>query len=149
MNVIGTIYSWAVSLGFYSPNLDSFLLSSSEGMNYVIVFIISLFITLLVLAIYYLFPDRPNWAKARYWFVALIINALFTFLFSSQTVLQNQMDGLTRTINPTTNQPEQLVSEMDCWMFGLSDSLLFIVIFVILSYVIRLKSTNNRFMPFK
>lgn len=132
MEVIGALYSWAVKFGFYSTNLDSFLLNSSIGWNYVIIFLISLAVTLLILFAYYIYPGRASWTRKRCWFIALFINAFIIFWISSQTVLQNQMDGLTKTINPTTNQPEQLVSEMDCWMFGFSDTLLFILIFFLL-----------------
>jgi hypothetical protein len=148
MDFIELFYSWAVALDLYSPNLDTFLVSTDSGMNYVILFMISLGITLLCLVVYYIWPDRPGWAKKRYWFLTMAISAVITFIFSSQTVLQNQMDGLTGEVNQATGHTEQLVSEMDCWMFGLSDTILFIIIFFVLSFLIRLGSTNNRYMPF-
>lgn len=147
MNIVAVLYSWAVAMGLYSAYLDAFLQNSQVGTNYVLIFLISLAITLLSLIVFYIFPGRPSWAKNRYWFITMGISAILNFWMSSQWTLQNKLDDLTATINPTTGQPENQVSDMDCWMFGVSDTLLFIVIFIFLSFLVRLFSNNLRYIP--
>lgn len=147
MDFFSLLYSWAVSLGLYSPELDDFLKDPSDGMNYLILFLVPLAVTLIALLIYYVIIDRASWTRWWKWAIAGAINALIIFVFSSQTVLQNQMDDLTATMT-SDGQTENLVSEMDCWMFGVTNTILFIVIFFALSFVVRFFSTNNRYMPF-
>lgn len=145
MDFFTLIYSWLV--GWYGSDLDNFLSSPDDGMNYLIIGLITIAISALIGLLYYKIIDKPKWAHWYCWVIALVINAVINLWWSWQAVLQNLYDGYMAVLNPTTGKLVTYVTEGNCFMFGIANMIMSILIFVLLSFAFRFISTNCKYSP--
>lgn len=146
MDFFSILYSWLV--GWYGQDLDQFLCDPSEGLNYLIIGIITIVVTVILGLLYYKIIDKPKWAHWYCWLITLVINAIVNFWWSWQWVLQNLYDGDMAVTDPTTGKLTTYVTEDNCLMFGIANSIMATLIFIVLSFAIfRFISTNCKYSP--
>lgn len=146
MNFFSILYSWLVD--WYGTYLDDFLSNSDEGMNYLIIGVVTIALSAFIAVLYYKIIDKPKWAHWYCWTIALIINAFLNFWWGWQPLLQNLYDGYMDVMNEQTGQMVTYVTEDNCLMFGFANAVMSIVVFIILSIPFsRLISTNCKYSP--
>lgn len=59
MNFFSILYSWLVD--WYGTDLDNFLSDSDEGMNYLIIGVVTIALSAIIAALYYKIIDKPRW----------------------------------------------------------------------------------------
>lgn len=141
-------YIYAIFVGWYGTDLDEFLMSSDAGLNYIIIFGITFLILLIIGLLYYKVIDKPKWAYWYCWLIALGINAASNFLWPWQALLQNLDDGDMAVLDQATGKMVNYVTENNCLMFGVANIVVATFFFFVMSFIIRLWSTNCRYSPF-
>lgn len=146
MQFFSILYSWLV--GWYGTDLDNFLSDPNEGMNYLIIGVITLIISFVLGLLYYKIIDKPKWAHWYCWLITLAINALINFWWPWQVLLQNLFDGDMDVQDEQTGKMVTYVTDGNCLMFGVSNMIMATLIFIVLSFVIfRFISTNCKYSP--
>lgn len=146
MQFFSILYSWLV--GWYGTDLDNFLSDPNEGMNYLIIGVITLIISFVLGLLYYKIIDKPKWAHWYCWLITLAINALINFWLPWQVLLQNLYDGDMDVQDEQTGKMVTYVTDGNCLMFGVSNMIMATLIFIVLSFVIfRFISTNCKYSP--
>lgn len=146
MQFFSILYSWLV--GWYGTDLDNFLSDPNEGMNYLIIGVITLIISFVLGLLYYKIIDKPKWAHWYCWLITLAINALINFWWPWQVLLQNLYDGDMDVQDEQTGKMVTYVTDGNCLMFGVSNMIMATLIFIVLSFVIfRFISTNCKYSP--
>ena len=146
MQFFSILYSWLV--GWYGTDLDNFLSDPNEGMNYLIIGVITLIISFVLGLLYYKIIDKPKWAHWYCWLITLAINALINFWWPWQVLLQNLIDGDMDVQDEQTGKMVTYVTDGNCLMFGVSNMIMATLIFIVLSFVIfRFISTNCKYSP--
>jgi hypothetical protein len=145
MDFFALLYSWLVN--WYGSDLDAFLCNPDKGMNYVILGLGTLIISFFVAFLYYVVFDKPKWAHWWCWIIALGINGFLNFWWGWQPVLQNYYDGDMDVLNEQTGKMVCYVQEGNCFMFGVANMILAILLFVVFSVICRFFSTNVKYSP--
>ena len=145
MDFFALLYSWLVSL--YGSDLDAFLCNPDKGMNYIIIGLLTLGISLLFAVLYYIVFDRPKWAHWWCWMIAFGINCILNFWWVEQSILQDLYDGDMDVLNEQTGKMVCYVQEGNCFMFGVANMILAILLFVVFSVICRFFSTNVKYSP--
>lgn len=122
----------------FTPSSTPYALWYNPG--YVIGFFILLIIPLIITTIYYQVVGRKTnaYAKRKSWLILLIVDMLTVFLIST-TVIGFKVFYATS------------ISEipMDVWVFSLWNGSAFsIIMFLLLSIILKIKSTHNEYIPF-
>jgi hypothetical protein len=145
MGFFSFIYSWLVDL--YGTDLDAFLLSTEQGMNYVIMGVVMLIISLVIGILYYKIIDKPKWAHWYSWTIAICINSILNLWWGWQPLLQNLWDGKMDVLNEETGKMECYITETQCFMFGIANVVISIIAFIVISLICRRWSTNCKYSP--
>ena len=91
-------------------------------------------------------PQLNHWWG---WLIFLIINALINGFLGWQWVLADYYAGKMHTICPLTNQEIPLdIDSSNCICFGISNMMLSVLVFFIISCIIKWWSTNVSAAPF-
>ena len=105
-------------------------------------------ITVLIAVVFYYVINKPSFGNFWAWLVACIVNALANFAMGYYWTVSDYYAGLMVTNNPVTNMPEQLpIYQSDCLCFGVSNALLSIGLFFIVSLLIK-NWSNAKNAPF-
>ena len=146
----GSIYCWFED--FFGLNLAEYMwgTTTESGENLFIgIGLWMIIISALVMALYYYIIDNPHWADWKGWGVLLLINMLIQFIVGWQWTMTDLNAGKMVTVDPQTNQTEALdIDASNCVCFGVSNMILSILVFVILSYAFRWWSKNSSHSPF-
>ena len=105
---------------------------------------ISLFFTVL----YYYVVNHPRLCNWWGWGIFLITNMIVNFIVGWQWVLTDLYAGKMFYINPDNQQVPLDIYESNCICFGVSNMLLSMVAFFIISCIIKRWSTNVASAPF-
>lgn len=106
-------------------------------------------ISFVVSLIYYYVVNHPKLNNWLGWGVFLAINAVINFLVGWQIVLGYYYDGLMVRLDPQTNTYVPLnIGESDILCFGVSNMFLSIIVFIIISFIVKWWSTNCSRAPF-
>lgn len=146
MDFFALLYSWLISL--YGSDLDAFLCNPDKGMNYIIIGLVTLLISLAAAALYYIFIDRPKWAHWWWWMIFFVINGFLNFGWVWQSVLQDLYNGDMDVLNEQTGKMVCYVQEGNCFMFGIANTILASIAFIVFSFACRFFSTNVKYSPF-
>lgn len=105
-------------------------------------------ITALIAVIFYYVINKPSLGNFWAWLVVCVINAVANFAMGYYWTVSDYYAGLMETINPATNMSEQLpIDESNCLCFGVSNALLSIGLFFIISMFIK-NWSNAKNAPF-
>lgn len=147
----GSIYCWLED--FFGIDLANYLWGQSSPESTTNSFIgiglsmvgITLF---MVIAFYYVVnhPRLNNWWG---WSIFILGNAVINFFVGWQMVLKDYYDDLMFSVDPSTNMKVPLnISETNIVCFGVSNMLLSILFFLVISYVVKWGSSNCSRAPF-
>lgn len=105
-------------------------------------------ITLLVAIVFYYVINKPSFGNIWAWLVTCLINAAFNFGMGYYWVVSDLYAGLMIKTNQVTHLQEQLpIDQSDCLCFGVSNAILSIGLFFIISLLIKSWS-NAKNAPF-
>lgn len=138
---MGIIFSW---LPIYGEALNEQLALHGEYLLYVILLILPVFSALL----YYILIDRPSHGKWWVWLIYGLIPCIINLLISSQVTLQHKYDGL-YDIEDINGEMICNVSASDCWLFGVANLIMALVVFLLFSLIFRRFSNNCKYVPIK
>jgi hypothetical protein len=151
-NFFGSIYS-ALFEDFYGLDLSDYLwgIASSESQTnlYIGIGLWMLGISAFMVVVYYYIVNHPKLNNWWGWSIFLGVNAVINFVVGWQWVLSDYYNNKMVTIDPATNHEMPLnigPSEIVC--FGVSNMLLSILAYFILSFVAKWWSKNCPNAPF-
>lgn len=147
----GSIYCWFED--FFGVNLADYLWGETSPLSttnsFIGIGLTMLGISLAVAVTYYYVVNHPKLSNWWGWAIFLVINAGINFLVGWQWVLREYYKGKMVGINPATNSEEALyITKSDMLCFGVSNMILSILAFVIISFIIKWWSTNCSRAPF-
>lgn len=149
---LGSIYCWFFE-EFYGLPLADYLWGISSpyqtGNMYFGIGLSMMAISLVVTMIFYYIINHPKLNNWWGWGIFLFFNAVVNFFVGWQWVLKDYYAGKLVTINPETNLEEALpIQETDLLCFGVSNMLLSIIFFFIISLIIKWWSSSCPKAPF-
>lgn len=147
----GSVYCWFEDV--FGLELANYLwgnMSPDQQTNmYVPIGFTMLGVSLLVCVLYYYIIDHPKLAKWWGWLIFLGSNAVVNFLIGWQWVLRHYYLGYMVGIDPSTKKDYDLnISYGDMLCFGFANMLLAILVFGILSLLMKWWSKNSSNSPF-
>lgn len=150
-DIFGSIY--CLFEDFFGIELANYLwgLSSPEQQDVMFIGIgmSMLVISLLVAILYYYVVDHPRLGNIWGWLIFLGVNAFVNFLVGWQWVLKDYYDGLMIKISAVTGKLEDLPIDGDNIVaFGVTNAILSVLAFCIVSSFIKWKSINVSHVPF-
>lgn len=108
-----------------------------------------LLISLVIVIIFYYVLDHPKFSNWWGWILFLVVNALINFIVGWQWVLKDYYAGKMVAENPATGEIEDLpITLSDISAFGVTNMIDSIIVFFLISYVIKWWSTNCSHAPF-
>lgn len=106
-------------------------------------------ISILTVLIYYYALNHPKLNNWWGWGIFLIINAIINFIVGWQIVLSDFYDGLMVRIDPSTNMNVPLnIGESEIICFGVSNMIISVFTFIIISFIVKWWSSNCSRAPF-
>jgi hypothetical protein len=140
--IFGDIYCFFFE-DFFGLDLANYLWGGTDGnpdTNLFIGFGIGMLcVSLLLAIIYYYVLNHPKFAKWWGWTIVLGINAVINFIVGWHFTLSDFYDGKMDSLD---------VGEGNCFNFGITNAILSIVAFFIISMIIKWKSSNCAHCPF-
>ena len=105
-------------------------------------------ISLLVAVLFYYGINKPRFGNFWAWLVTCLINAIVNFFMGYYWTVSDLYEGLMVATDPKTGIQEQLpIYQSDCLCFGVSNAILSIVVFFIISILIK-GGSNAKNAPF-
>lgn len=106
-------------------------------------------ISILTVLIYYYALNHPKLNNWWGWGIFLVINAIINFIVGWQIVLSDFYDGLMVRIDPSTNMNVPLnIGESEIICFGVSNMIISVFTFIIISFIVKWWSRNCSNAPF-
>lgn len=148
--IFGSIYCWFED--FFGLDLANYMWGQTADDQTSNLFIgIGLWligISALTMIIFYYVINKPSFGNFWAWLVACIINTGLNFAMGYNWVVKDLYAGLMVATNPVTHLQEQLpIDKSDCLCFGVSNAILSIGLFFILSMLFKYWS-NAKNAPF-
>ncbi|MCH5245256.1 MAG: hypothetical protein J1E84_02245 [Muribaculaceae bacterium] len=149
--ILTGIYSIFSSL--FGGTLDAYMQGTASGLQpddmSAPILLASLAITAVTVVLFYFVINYPNFNNFAGWFVFLAINGLLNFLLGWRWVAFDFNDGKMVSVDPATGLHTPLpIFEDDLIMFGVSNAIVSVVAFTVLSYCLKWWSTNCSRAPF-
>lgn len=152
MQIIESIY--LLFEGLYSESLRNYLSGyDCASASYVAANVYAelglhtLVIVVLSGLVYYKVFD-PVGQKLFKWFISLLTSGLVAFAWAYYLVDSAENKGLIGSCLLEDEQGNTLIGAMDYLGLSLSNAIIAIVLYVLLSLVLKFWSTNNRYIPF-
>ncbi len=147
----GSIY--CIFEEFFGLNLANYLwgqTSPDQTTNrFIGIGLIMFFISLLVAVVFYYVVNKPKFNKWWAWGIFLVANMVINFFVGWQWALKDFYAGKMVALNSTNNLLEPLpINETDILHFGVSNMLISLVAFFVISMIIKWWSTNCPDAPF-
>ena len=102
-----------------------------------------------IVVVYYYVINHPRLNNWWGWSIFLGVNAVTNFMVGWQWVLNDYRDGLMVTTSATTGKEvDLLINESNILAFGVTNMILSIIWFFVISYIIKWWSTNCSHAPF-
>ena len=147
----GSIYCWFED--FFGLELANYLwgLSSSKtaAKAFIGIGMIMLGITLAIAVLYYYIINAPRLCTWWAWSIFGIVNAVVNFIVGWQWVLTDKNAGKMVTVDPVTSDTIELsIGQPEMLAFGVSNMILSLLAFVLISLAIKWWSNNCSHSPF-
>ena len=105
-------------------------------------------ISALVAIVFYYVINKPRFGNIWAWLVVCILNAIINFLMGYYWTVSDLYEGLMVATNPKTGIQEQLpIEQSDCLCFGVSNAILSLGVFFLISIIIK-NGSNSKNAPF-
>lgn len=147
----GSLYT-SLFENFFGLDLANYLWgqTSQSGTNlYIGIGLWLLGISLAVAIIFYYVIDHPKLNNWWGWLIFTGINAIINFIVGLEWTLTDLYAGKMVQLDPRTNQwVDMNITSSDCICFGVTNAILSIVIFFIISMIIKWKSKSVSHAPF-
>jgi hypothetical protein len=156
MNTLEFIYRWFVSLfgNDLADHLSGFDCNQQAfiGNNlYIPIGVVALIIALVVMVVYYYLINSALLNKWWHWvFVLLFVGIINLFIGYGWTTseLPNIGDCLMYLDGDKAKNPFELITETDCWLFGLANFFVSSLFFIAFSFAFKWWSTQCKRTPF-
>lgn len=149
--LIGSLYS-SLFEDFFGIELADYLWGQTtvDGRNlYVGIFIWLFFISLFVALLFYYIINHPKLNNWWGWLIFVGINAIINFVWGWQWTQTDLVAGKMVEYDVQTGQNVALdITTSNCLCFGVSNAILSLIMFFILSMIIKWGSTNASHAPF-
>ena len=164
MDIFKIIYSWFYNI--YSIHLYDYLKGvDCDGAfvgpdHFITIGLIMISISLFVAIVYYYVINHPRFNRLWHWLIVLLTNAIINLLVGFGYVYSKLYSGVipacfTHAEIETTeegyiygvNGTERLTTG-NCWQFGIANSILAVLAFVLFSMIIKWWSRNCKRSPF-
>lgn len=147
----GSIYCWFEE--FFGLDLANYLWGEASTLQETNMFIgiglTMLLVSLAIAVIFYYVINHPRLANWWGWLIFFGINALINFLTGWQWVLKDYYAGKMVEMDKVTGKMVDLsIDESDILAFGVSDMIIGMLAFILISYSIKWWSTNCSHAPF-
>lgn len=105
-------------------------------------------ISLVIAILFYYVINKPRFGNIWAWLVVCIINAVANFSMGYYWTVSDLYAGLMVATNPQTGIQEQLpISQSNCLCFGVSNAIISIFVFFIISLIIK-NGSHSKNAPF-
>ena len=105
-------------------------------------------ISALVAIVFYYVINKPRFGNIWAWLVVCILNAIINFLMGYYWTVSDLYEGLMVATNPKSGIQEQLpIEQSDCLCFGVSNAILSLGVFFLISIIIK-NGSNSKNAPF-
>ena len=147
----GSVYCWFEQ--FFGLDLANYLWGITSPYaktnQYIGVGLSMTGITLLVVILYYYIIDKPSFCHWLKWLLFLVANAIVNFIIGWQYVCADLYDSKMVTLDSVTGKEISLpIENFHCLCFGVTNMLLSVLAFVILSVGLKWWSRNCKTSPF-
>jgi len=156
MNLFELIYRWFVSL--YGNDLADYL----SGYNceaeayvdknlYIPIGFVALSIALIIMVVYYYVINSATLNKWWHWIIVLLlvgISNLFIGYYWTASELPNIGDCLMYLDGDKAKNPNMLIAEQNCWLFGLANFFVSSMFFIVFSFAFKWWSKQCNRTPF-
>lgn len=152
MGIFKLIYSWFY--GIYSMYLFDYLKGMDCNGNdvgpdhFVKIGFAMLVASLLVAVFYYYIIDHPRFNRWWSWLIMMFISVAANFTYGFSYVYNRLNGGQIPNCFVTTESGEQLLTNSNCFSFGLTNAFIGAIVFIIFSLLIKWWSTNSKNSPF-
>ncbi len=162
VNFLGTIYYWFESI--FGKNFGEYLWGYNcatqdfSGQNiFNSIGIITIGISLLFVLAYYYLPlwgfNHPRTNRWWNWLIILFIASIVNFIVAYSWTINDFLNGnigdcLMYSRNEVGEIIQQLIFEKDCWLFGLTNSIISIIFFIPFTVITKWGSRNCKYSPF-
>lgn len=155
-NILGQIYD--IFKSFWSQNFDYYLWGwnpASEGFTNPNIFnltgLVTIFISLLIVLIYYYIFNHPRWCRWWSWIIALVLNAIAALFTGFGITYSRYVSGYIPNeliYDYSVEPPVQIITAWDCWGFAYANILISIILFFVISLALKWWSTAAKYVPF-
>ena len=109
-------------------------------------------VTVLFVVLYYFILDRPKLDNILTWFAFLVSSAAINFFVGAVWVLRHLNNGyigdcLRYIMNEEGDILAENITGYHCWMFGLANAIVSVVLFLLLSALLKRWSVSCRHTP--
>lgn len=149
--LFGSIY--CLLEDFYGMELAEYLWGQASPLQvsnmYIGIGLTMLLVSLAAVVMYYYVVDHPRLSNWWGWLIFLATNAVINFIIGWQWVLKDKYEGLMVKKDTITGSMVDLpISYSDICAFGVANMIYSIIVFIIVSCIIKWKSTNCSGAPF-
>lgn len=141
----GGFYCWLFE-DFFGLDLANYLwggASPYQTSNMFVAIGLSMFaISLVIMLVYYYVVNHPRLCNLWGWLIFLGVNVTINFLVGWQWVLRHLYEGIMVSLNVNGDEVPLNVDEWNCVNFGISNSILSIIMFIVFTYMLKWWSTN-------
>lgn len=157
--ILGNIYCWFESL--FGQNLADYLWGYNcntqafdSKIPFNIIGLITIAISFVSVSTYYYLINHPRFNRWWSWLSVLGFTCIVSWCLGfwwTYSDYQNGMIGdcLMYTRNSQGAIISDLISTSDCIGFGIANAAVTLILFIIISFLIRSKSRNSKYSPFK
>lgn len=153
--IFETIYRWFA--GLYGRDLADFLAGfkcASDGIDggfvganlFLGYFFWAAVSAFGIMAIYYYVINHPKFIKWWSWLIMLVVVFVINMLYGATSALNYMGDGKIDDCLVHGNMGG--VSDYTCWMFGITNGIIAIILFFIFSVSFKWRSSNAKRTPF-
>ncbi len=152
MGIFKLIYSWFYSI--YSMYLFDYL----KGMDcngffvgpdhFITIGGRMLLVSLAIAVIYYYAINHPRFNRLWSWLIMLFSTAVINFTVGFSYVYNRLNEGQIPSCFMETEDGEQLLTNSNCILFGLTNALIGVFFFFFFSMIIKWWSRNSKYSPF-
>ncbi len=136
--------------------LDGYDCASEDfiyGSMFTSIGVVALIIAAIFFVVYYYVINSSRWSKWWHWIIVALIVGVINFIVGYEWT-SNELPAIGDCLryhvdtNGIINEDNEVITDVEFWMFGLANGIVSAIFFVILSFAGKWKSTNCCRTPF-